>query len=166
MYGRRPLTRLETALFVIIAGILATVLIDRLQRMAELAEKAAMEVTVLRVQSALQLRIALASLKGAPLDTQRWPRGNPFELAQAIPPNYLGELSAPDLRALSAGNWFFDRDRGELAYLVNRSRYFSGGSDPVPVVRYRLDAGAPQGAAFPQASLRLVTPYRWEPQSR
>ncbi len=163
MYGARPLTRLEAALFVIVAAVLAAVLLGRLSRYAEEAEKAAMEATVLRVQSALHLRLALAALKGERIDVERWPRGNPFELAGATPGNYLGALLAPDLASLQPGNWLFDQGRGELVYLPKRTRGFSGGSDPVPAVRYRLDAAAPVGASFAEARLMVVGTYIWSP---
>jgi len=142
------------------------VLLLRLERYAEIAEKTAVDVSVLRIRSGLQLQLALASMKGRSLDYARWPRGNPFELAQMFPPNYLGELDPEDLAALPAGNWYFDRRNVELVYLVNRSGHFSGGTDPVPAIRYRLDPGQRIGRSYPDAKLVAAAPYRWEPEVR
>jgi hypothetical protein len=62
MFGRRPLTRLEIGLYVAIAAIVATLLLDQLLDAMEIAERSAMEETVSRVNSALNLRLAYEML--------------------------------------------------------------------------------------------------------
>ncbi|MGH8737223.1 MAG: hypothetical protein ACREU5_10040 [Burkholderiales bacterium] len=155
---------LESALYVIIAGALAALLLYRLQQLSEVAEKTAMEATVARLQSALYVRAAKAVLEGQGIDHGAWADQNPLTLARASLPNYLGEFDAPDLTTLEAGNWLYDRGRHELVYLVRRASSFSGGTDPVPAIRFRLGLERGKSGAYSPVLLHLVTPYVWVPE--
>ena len=157
----RQRSHLETALYAVIVGVLAALLLHRLLQLSAVAEKSAVEATVARLQSALYARAAKAVLEHKPL--RDWEDGNPIVLAHALLPNYLGEFDHPDLASLEPGNWLYDRGRHELVYLVRRAQDFSGGSDPVPAIRFRLrlERNAP-GASLP-ILLHPVSHYRWDP---
>src|SRR5437870_2645246 len=94
MFGRRPLTRLEMGLYAAIFAVVATVLLNRLFAMMELAERSAMEQTVSRVNSSINLQLAHEMLKGQLINVSTALQDNPFKLAKATPPNYRGEGDA------------------------------------------------------------------------
>ncbi len=160
----RQRSYLESALYVIIAGALAALLLHRLQQLSEVAEKTAMEATVARLQSALYVRAAKAVLGGqADVIVRDWAERNPIRLARADLPNYLGAFDHPDLTQLDAGNWLFDRGQHELVYLVRRGQNFSGGTDPVPAIRFRLQVEHTPSGAYSPYLLHPVTAYEWGP---
>lgn len=160
----RQRSYLETALYAVIAGVLAALLLYRLLQLSEAAEKSAMEATLAQLQSALYVRAAKAVLEKKPLEA--WQARNPVELARAEPPNYLGEFDHPDLATLEPGNWLYDRTRHELVYLPRRAQDFSGGRDAVPAIRFRLQLERTPSGAYSPLVLRAVTPYRWRPERR
>jgi hypothetical protein len=162
----RQRSYLESALYVVIAAALAALLLHRLQQLSEVAEKTAMEATVSRLQSALYVRAAKAVLSGRAAKVERnWAERNPVLLAQADLPNYLGEFEHPDLTTLDSGNWLYDRGRHELVYLVRRANNFSGSTDPVPAIRFRLRVEHTPSGAYSPFLLHAVTPYEWGPES-
>jgi len=154
---------LESALYVIIASALAALLLHRLQQLSEVAEKTAMEATVARLQSALYVRAAKTVLSGRVQIERDWRERNPVLLAHADLPNYLGEFDHPKLARLKSGSWLYDRGRHELVYLVRRANNFSGGTDPVPAIRFRLRVERTPSGAYSPFLLHAVTAYDWGP---
>jgi general secretion pathway protein G len=161
LYGRRPLSRLESALYAAIAAILAAVLLDRLYIYFEIAEQAATQVTLVNLQAGLNTRLAYDVMRGEAKDLAKWRARNPFELAGMRPANFLGELDAPDLASQERGNWLFDRSAGQLVYLPKQSRSLSV-ADPDQALRFRLQVSGGPGAAY-RAIMVPVAPYKWEP---
>ena len=159
----RRFTLLEFAAVVVVVAILVYALATRLLRYFEIAEKAAMTVTVLEVERSMRIRVALARMKGAPAPAENLEDSNPFEFAHAIPPNYLGELGGQtDLQTLKPGNWFYDLDRHEIAYQPRlTSRFRSDAGAPVPIIRFRAKK-AGERSALPH--LAAAAPYQWEPE--
>lgn len=159
----RQRSYLESALYVAIVGVLAALLLHRLQQLSEVAERTAMEATVARLQSALYVRAAKAILEGQAVGNGAWEASNAIALARAELPNYLGEFDAPDLATLEPGNWLYDRGRRELVYLVRRAASFSGGRDAVPAIRFRVEVRRTASGAYSPALLHPVVPYEWGP---
>jgi general secretion pathway protein G len=108
------------------------VFFERMLFYMELAERSAMEVTVMNVNSALAVRSAQAMLTGHAMPAD----ADPFELVGFGPPNFLGALTSPDLASVQRGVWLFDADRKELLYLPRFRRGFTT-SDPDQAIRYR-----------------------------
>jgi hypothetical protein len=46
---------------------------------------------------------------------------------------------------------------------VRRAEYFSGGTDPVPAIRFRLQIEHTRSGAYSPHLLLPVTPYEWGP---
>jgi hypothetical protein len=156
---RRPLRRLEAVLYVAIAALLAAVLLDRMLVYFALAERAAVETTVINTQSALYLRLAYDRLRGNLSREQEWTERSPFELAKMSLENYAGELDGPNVAgALARGQWAYDRGRRELVYAPRHRRGLAiqGEGD---ALRFRLVL--PQDSRPPR--LEPAVPYRWEP---
>jgi hypothetical protein len=158
VYWRRPLTRLEAALYVAIAGVLAVVLLDRLIENFELAERAAVEATVMQVNSALNARVAYELLRGRVPDDGQWQRRNPFALAGTSPANYGGEADRVEPSGIAAGEWFYDRSEAVLLYRPRFSRHLVI-QDGSRVLRFHLRATGESGARAYQVV--PATPYDW-----
>lgn len=154
MYWRRKLTRLEAGLYGAVAAALIVFMLHELLDLMELAERSAMERTVITVNSSLNTFAALDLARGRQRGGAR--QGNPFELAKTWPANFQGVVDASDLSAIERGSWVFDGARSELIYLPRLTR------------RLQVENGR-QGLHFQLAEaggggVRLVpvTRYRWE----
>jgi hypothetical protein len=155
MYGRRKLTRAETAVYAGVIAVLIVVFTSYVLDFMEMAEKAAMETTVSTVTSALNVHYARRVMAGEAVDARRWLAGNPFELARAFPAGYMGELDGRDPSTFDRPAWFFDTARREVLYLPRLRRHLSSpfGSE----VRFQL-ARRPSGLGF---VLAPTSPYEW-----
>jgi hypothetical protein len=145
-------------MYAIVVSVLVLVLLERMLMVFEYAERAAVETTILRTQSALHTRLAYDLLRGKAPDLDAWSAHNPFELAKMKPENFAGERDAPDTGTLEGGKWVYDRATRQLIYFPRYSRGLSiegGGA----ALRYHLSLGGPGG--LPR--LVPVAPYRWEP---
>ena len=132
MYWRRRLTRLEAGLYAAVVGILIAVFIERALYYMELAERATMEATIARLNSAIQLRIAHEVLRGTIQNPSSAHIGNPFEFASAIPPNFQGGPVAE----IEAGRWGFDGRN--LVYRPRLHRFLTTSRETSPWARFRL----------------------------
>lgn len=158
MYGSRPLSRLETALYVIVVSVVVLALFDRMMMYFAYAERAMVETTLLRTQSALHTRLAFDVLRGSAPDLDAWSNHSPFDLARMELVNFAGERDASDEDTLERGKWVYDPARRELVYAPRQTRGLSvdgGGS----ALRFRLRIDAPGG--LPR--FVPVAQYRWEP---
>jgi len=155
VYWRRSLTRLELGLYAALIGVAVALLADRLLDTMEIAERAAMDVTLTRINSAINVQLAADRFGGRLPRIAEALQRNPFEVAKMSPGNFLGELEEPDLELLERGNWLFDRTRKELVYLPRLRR---GLQSPEAVLRFRLERRGPEAYA-----LVPVRPYLWRP---
>jgi hypothetical protein len=154
MYGRRRLTRIEMAVYAFIVAALLVVFARYVLEFMEMAEKAAMETTVMNVTAAINLHYAAAMVAGQPIATGTWVAANPFELARAFPPNYRGTVGEHDAAGLDRPAWLFDPLRAELVYLPRLHSHLEDGTDEL---RFRLERHA-AGFGF---VLAPTPPYRW-----
>ncbi|MGH9817106.1 MAG: hypothetical protein ACRD6I_13605 [Candidatus Acidiferrales bacterium] len=154
---------LQSGLYVIIAGILAAVLLERLLTYAEAAEKAAMEATLARLQAGLYARLALHTLKGEYQAIEALPRRNPFIAADMQAGNYRGEFVGVPAE-IEGGNWLYERVRNELVYVPNLKRYLAADpSDPAAAhLRFRLEMRR-TASAYTGVTVLPVTAFRWDP---
>lgn len=157
MYGRRRLTRIEMAVYAFIVAALLVVFARYVLEYMEMAEKAAMETTVMDVAAAINLRYASAMVAGQPITPAEWTAANPFELARAFPPNYRGTVDEQDEADLDRPAWLFDSLRAELVYLPRLHSYLEDGT--VEELRFRLERHR-SGFGF---VLAPTSPYRWTP---
>jgi hypothetical protein len=155
---------LQSALYVIIVGVLAAVLLERLLTYAEAAEKAAMEATVNRMQSALYVRLAHLALRGEYGQIDAMATQSPFATAHARSANYLGEFNGLPADT-EGGNWLFDRTRRELVYVPKLKRYLT--SEPeggaIYSIRYRVEVLKASKYTYTGVALRPMEDFRWDP---
>jgi len=159
----RRFSPIEIAMVLLVGAIVVQAVLSRTLRYFEIAEKAAMTITVLEVERGMRIRLALGALALGPATGERSGGGdNPFVYARATPPNYLGELRSPDIETLARGNWFYDQDRAEIAYLPRLASRLKGrDGEELPILRFRIENrdgrhGLPRLASIPA--------YRWEPE--
>lgn len=151
---RRPLRKLESALYIGIFGVLAAFLLDRLLTIGELAERAAMQSTLARLQAGMYLRLAESVVLHRAADVRDWEKRNPFELAKDRPVNYLGERANPLPGDLAPGYWFFDTVSKEIVYVPQQHRLLDQPRGDPPALRFRLtlrdlsQGGLPGSLAF------------------
>ena len=156
---------LQSALYVVIAGVLAALLLDRLLTYAEAMEKAAMEATVSQLTTALYARLALNVLRGDALAVEELETQSPFRTAHADSPAYLGEFDGLPPGA-EGGKWYFDSATRELVYLPNLKRNLEGAvmSDSRATLRFRTEVRRTATNAYAGIVLRPVAEWRWEPK--
>jgi hypothetical protein len=156
MYGRRPLTALEAALYGVIGALLLALFAERLLAHMELAEKIAMQTTLSNLASAVNARVALDMIGGHAPPPGRWAGRNPFEIAGT--PSAARPLGTQSVLVVDRASWVFDGDRGELIYLPRLYRGLRT-QDPDTVLRFRL-VPQPSGLGY-----RLVSTsgYEWDP---
>ncbi|MEW5862117.1 MAG: hypothetical protein AB1773_00780 [Pseudomonadota bacterium] len=157
MYGRRPLSRLEAAIYAAVAVALIGVALDRMLRVLAAAERDLVALTVANTNSALRTRLAVASLLDRPLPPD-WRSRNPFETAGVEVRRFAGERRGARAADLERGAWAYDSDARELVY---RPRYpiglsIAGGGE---LLRFRLQSGPRPG----DVGLVAATSYVWEP---
>ena len=156
IYGRRPASKLEAALYGGIAAILIAVFASQLLDYMEIAERSAMQATLGNLVAAINTRLAYEVMRGEIGNVSGWPRRSPFELARASAGNFAGERDTLGPDALVRGTWAFDAVRGELVYQPRLRRGLET-SDPEGALRFRAVVD-PRGFGY-----RLVptSPYRW-----
>jgi len=116
--------RLEFLVFVITAGILAGILLDRMLDYQEYAEKTAMDLTVLNMRSGLRLRLAELMMQDRMGEAGKLLDENPIKWLETPPPNYRGSLRDVKPGDISPGNWYFDAARKDLVYVPYRNTIF------------------------------------------
>jgi hypothetical protein len=87
------------------------------------------------------------------------------------PGNYLGELEGADPATLERGNWYFDRQKKVLVYLVKHRQFFHSSLSGPPRVRWsvEIDYAVPKLSSGPGppldrlegVSLKLLEGYVW-----
>jgi hypothetical protein len=156
---------LQSALYVVIVGVIATFLLDRLLTYAEAAERAAVEATVSRVNNALSARLAYLALRGEYAAIESLPAVSPFDTVQARIPAYLGQFDGmpPEVEG---GAWYFDRMRRELVYVPKLSRHLTDAGDEMarPALRYRVEVLSAGARAYRGARLQPVGSWIWDPR--
>ena len=158
--ANRQRNYVQSAVYVAIAAALAAVLLERLLTYAEAAEKAAMEVSLSQLHSALYARVAYLAMRGEYETLEGLTTRSPFLTAQVRSPNYLGEFDGVPPEA-KTGNWLYDRARHELVYVPRLTRHLSGGSPSLP--RYRVEVYKTAKYAYTGVALKPVGALRWEP---
>jgi hypothetical protein len=162
--ANRQRNYLQSALYVIITGVLAAMLLERLLTYAEAAERAAMEATLSQLQSGLYARMAYLTLRGEYQTIDALPSRSPFLVAKMRSSNYLGEFDGVPSDA-RGGYWMFDRVSSELVYVPNLKRYLTEGSSnqAATVLRFRLEILKGSRYGYTGVSLRPVGTYVWTP---
>jgi prepilin-type N-terminal cleavage/methylation domain-containing protein len=166
---RRGFTLIELTVVICIVAVLAVVLLERLMRIQELAEKTAMEQNLAAINVALTMKFAALVTARRGREISREVGANPVDLLARPPQNYLGELAKVDAGSLPPRSWYFDRDSGDLVYIPGRTRFLTEPLDAPSGLRFRVMLTEPSQRAgqapldeLAQPFIRPVVAYRWD----
>jgi type II secretory pathway pseudopilin PulG len=157
-------TLLELVVVVCVVALLGLAAIDRLLYLREQAEKAMLEQNIQMLKTALRFQVAAAVAADRPAEIAALAGKNPVDWLEEPMAGYQGELAAPPA---CRGCWYFDTNRRELLYLVDRGDYFAPDAWGEKRVRMRVEVVLPQvsgadAVKTPMPLARLVVePYRW-----
>ena len=121
---QRGYSLFELLCVIIIASVVMLVLLDRTRHFQALAEKHAMEMTIINMRSGLRLQVAGLLIAERRDEVGDLVSENPINWLEAPPPNYLGELRNPQRSKLPGNTWHFDPGRRELVYMPHRGKFF------------------------------------------
>ena len=165
-WGARGFTLFELAVSLAIISVLATVLLARLYRYQEMAEKAAMEATVRLVKTGLQIRLAELIITNRQAQVPQLEEEDPLRWLDTKPANYGGAYRLP----AHPGTWYFDEQARQLVYVVNAANRLELDTNMDPKeLRFRArlvkDGVQTPGGLVESVSgitVAAVTPYRWQ----
>ncbi|WP_426211863.1 type II secretion system protein [Massilia sp. TWP1-3-3] len=128
-HRERGFSLFELAVTVAIIGVLAGVLLSRIQLYQEEADRVAMESVVGVLRSALSMKAGQLVAQGKQDQLSKLTSINPMDLLAQKPANYLGEFNTPQKEKISRGNWYFNRKKLLLVYIARTGATFQV-SDP------------------------------------
>ncbi len=131
-------TFLELLLVIILVIVFVALAMDRLLPLRGAAEAVSVARNVGVMRSALGIEVGERVVRDGAASLGELHRGNPMEILQSPPANYLGELDGPDPATIEGGHWYFDSHSRELVYRVRWPRYFDSELEGPPRIRWRL----------------------------
>ena len=139
------------------AGALLTVMLYY----QELAEKTAVELTLLNMRSGVRYQIADKMIHGREAELEQVLSSNPVNWLDQPPPGYVGEIAGEAAAYPQAGEWFFDTARRELGYVPRLSFHLSFASPSERALRWRIRGNRSKKGDIQDLSLVSVTSYTW-----
>lgn len=130
----------EFVFVVLLVGVLSMAAEFFMLHYIEVAEKSAMEATVVNLKSSLRLRLSEILIHGDAQEAARVAMDNPMNWLHEAPPNYAGEFDDPTPGSIARGKWYFDKKSRELVYLVDQGDKFIADEDGIKRVRYQVYA--------------------------
>ena len=135
-------TLFELAITMSVIGVLIVVFLGRVSFYRDEAERLAYEQTVTALDTEVRLQALAFRLGGEEGNLRALTGQNPMNWLAQKPANYLGEFYSPDVKKLSSGNWFFDRNDGILVYLLNQRNIFDLEDSELPKFKVSLSHGS------------------------
>jgi prepilin-type N-terminal cleavage/methylation domain-containing protein len=160
----RGFALIELMLVVIIVGMLATVVLDRMLYYQERAEKAVMDATLAAIKMGLQVRLAELIITNRQAAVAQLERDNPMLWLDEPPSTYRGEYRSP----AETGNWYFAADARQLVYVPNKTSYLQWNQADSRELRFQVrlrydDIETVAGKVRAPTGIAIVPaqPYRW-----
>jgi general secretion pathway protein G len=166
-WSQAGLTLIELLVSVSVILLVSGVLLDRFLDYQEAAEKARIELEIVKLKLALQARIGALIAEHREVNYFALARENPVRWLDDPMAGYRGEPGPAEAQLLPRGSWYFDRIDAHLVYLVDSGRHFAPDSEGRKRVRLhvkmvRARAGARSGDdAVIGLQVAPVEPYRW-----
>lgn len=136
---QRGFSRFELMVVVVAISIVGLVALHYYYKLIVDIERTTMEGDLSAMRSAIGLQIAAHYAGGRMAELEGWTGGNPMELLVEPPENYMGVIEQVDSE-LKKGNWYFDKSRGVLVYVVRNKLYFESELDNPPRAEFQLEA--------------------------
>lgn len=160
----RGFSKFELTVVVAAVAILAATLWTNTLKDLESVERMEMEAQARAIANALQMRMVSLIAERREREIVQLESANPVQWLAAKPRNYLGELDQPPSNDSALGSWYFDGNRGELVYRVQRGKRFLPDTAGRRQVRFKVQLVADEasaGRSVVGAVLRPVEPYQW-----
>jgi hypothetical protein len=138
------LTVFEAAVALGVIAVFACFLLTALLRAQEMAERTAVQMTVMNLRSALRLQMAHYVINGQEAELTTLVGANPIRWTDP-PPGYLGELADVKESETKPGSWYFDSGRRELVYSPNLDSALARSPSGSQTLRWRIRAGTQSG---------------------
>lgn len=121
-------TLFEVVIALIVFSILLGSALERIYFYQGEAERAAVQLLVAHMRTALSSRQYGELVSGNRINNQALLRENPMSWLQRFPGNYGGEIVNSTLLNLTPGNWYFDTSQRKLVYVFSSKKSFLGDS--------------------------------------
>ncbi len=166
--NNRGFTLLELVISLLVIVILYGVLSVYLGRIAESAERAAVQGMLGQLQAQINIRMTKFYIEGRPEKANALLLENPFDWIPSQAKLYAGEINKNvNSRVLEKGFWYFDSDANELIYKTRRNTYLKVGEGDGSELRFVLKlnhamADNPANGANYNVSVAPLWPYTWK----
>ncbi len=157
----RAFSFLETCAVIALLSTFAGALLAGLLYYQELAEKTTVELTLLNVRSGIRFEIADKMIHGRTAELDRVLDSNPVNWLENAPPGYVGELVESDIGRVNPGEWFYDRERRQLAYVPKRALHLKLESSTDRALRWRIRGVRSGRGDVEDLSIVSVNRYTW-----
>lgn len=163
----RGFTMFEFSIAALVLSVVAIVLYHKLLLYQEQSEKAAMERTVVSIESALRMRHAQLFSMDRAGDISVLAQQNPIDWLVPKPANYIGVRRGPLAADSPRGVWYFDANRKVLVYAVKHDRHLKY---PAREIAFRIEPNyenSPKGSSGPSDNLAYgvsfgpIEAYQW-----
>lgn len=134
---QKGFTLLEMVVVIILIGILALIILDRVWKFRVYAEEAAVTSIIGNTRSALGLEVAKLAVRGKISNIALLENTNPMNLLAQKPNNYLGEIKDAT-KITSKGNWYFNTHDHTLNYIVSYTEQFKSKVKGIKRTRHQL----------------------------
>lgn len=157
----------EFSIVALVLSVVAVVFYYKLLLYQEQGEKAAMERTVVSIESALRMRHAQLFSMDKANDVAALTQVNPIDWLIPKPINYIGVHKGPLGADERRGVWYFDSKRRVLVYVVKHDRHLKR---PTGEIQFRVLQhlqNPPKGSTLPSDNLAYgvsfspVEAYQW-----
>jgi len=163
--SQEAFTLLELCVALALIAVLGGGWLAALLYYQELAEKTAVDLTVLNIRSGMRFAIADGMIHGRSAEAADMLQANPLGWLEPPPPAYAGEVAGEALQLLPAGSWFFDAARREIGYLPQLRFHLTieaaGETAGDLSIRWRVRGVRAKNGEVEDVSLVPVTRYRW-----
>lgn len=133
----------ELVVFIICVAIVYAVAANRFAEFPEAAERANFFAVTTEIQTGVNLELLLGLIGGSSQRLANYEDSNPMDFLLQAPSNYLGAFDFVDTDRLTRRSWYFDRQQGELVYLVNNSDNVfllaNGSQLPTDEIRFKIE---------------------------
>jgi hypothetical protein len=138
------ITVFEAAVALGVIAVFAWFLLNALVQTQEMAERTAVQMTIMNLRSALRLQMAHYVISGQEAELTTLVGANPIRWMDP-PPGYRGELVDVKESEMKPGSWYFDRRRRELVYSPNLDSGLGRSPGGSHALRWQIQAGTRGG---------------------